>query len=249
MKAELAPFYQGQLDVFCAAYAVLNALRFMYRIRPLEGRELLHEALLDAVDHPETFRELLDQRTDYTGWVDSILKRRVHLGGLHVEIPFPPAPEPAICSSGSETDASPVTGASVPDGRSTPGPAQVWETLVAWISSGTGHCALFQFIRFLPVQDARIRHWTCCGEHDSNELALYDCSRERSALKRIARSRLITDEAAREAEKVLVVPHTIRLLRPKLPSAGNNRGKQQNARDSGENRRILHGSGAGPAET
>ena len=43
-QPERSAFYQGQLDVFCAAYAVLNALRLLHGLRPLEARLLLHEA-------------------------------------------------------------------------------------------------------------------------------------------------------------------------------------------------------------
>ena len=42
------PAYQGQLDVFCAAYAVINAMRHINATRLLTCRAILHEALLDV---------------------------------------------------------------------------------------------------------------------------------------------------------------------------------------------------------
>ena len=59
------PAYQGQLDVFCAAYAVINAMRHMNATRLLTCRAILHEALLDAARDEESFCALLEQRTDY----------------------------------------------------------------------------------------------------------------------------------------------------------------------------------------
>ena len=49
------PAYQGQLDVFCAAYAVINAMRHINATRLLTCRAILHEALLDAARDEESF--------------------------------------------------------------------------------------------------------------------------------------------------------------------------------------------------
>ena len=73
------PAYQGQLDVFCAAYAVINAMRHMNATRLLTCRAILHEALLDAARDEESFCALLEQRTDYVDWVDAMLSRHRRL--------------------------------------------------------------------------------------------------------------------------------------------------------------------------
>ena len=65
------PAYQGQLDVFCAAYAVINAMRHINATRLLTCRAILHEALLDAARDEESFCALLEQRTDYVDWVET----------------------------------------------------------------------------------------------------------------------------------------------------------------------------------
>ena len=82
------PAYQGQLDVFCAAYAVINAMRHINATRLLACRSILHEALLDAARDEESFRALLDQRTDYVDWVDSMLARLEKQGSLLTARPF-----------------------------------------------------------------------------------------------------------------------------------------------------------------
>lgn len=217
-QPERAPFYQGQLDVFCAAYAVLNALRLLHGVRPLEARRLLHEALRAAARDPELFQAVLEQRTDYVGWVDAMLERQVQQGGLRVETPFAEAAKPAVCA---EHDAPPSPRPDEPAGGmaaapSSPDAETIWRTLAGWLEEGEGRCALFQFIRFPPVGRGSIRHWTCCAGVENRELVLYDCSREPGALTRIARSRLIADETARAPETVLIPPHTVRLVRSRL---------------------------------
>ena len=96
------PAYQGQLDVFCAAYAVINAMRHINATRLLTCRAILHEALLDAARDEESFCALLDQRTDYVDWVDAMLSRLEKQGSLLTARPFPThfpgpsAPSPAV---------------------------------------------------------------------------------------------------------------------------------------------------------
>lgn len=55
------PAYQGQVDVFCAAYAVINAMRHLHATRLLACRNILHEALIDAARDEGFFRALLEQ--------------------------------------------------------------------------------------------------------------------------------------------------------------------------------------------
>ena len=119
------PAYQGQLDVFCAAYAVINAMRHIHATRLLSCRALLHEALLDAARSEDHFQAILDQRTDYVDWVDAMLSRLERQGSLLVARPFPAA--------------FPGSGA--------PSPAELWESLTAWLGKGERHAALLQFVR------------------------------------------------------------------------------------------------------
>ena len=60
------PAYQGQLDVFCAAYAVINAMRHINATRLLTCRAILHEALPAMRNRSVPFSS--SGQTMWTGW-------------------------------------------------------------------------------------------------------------------------------------------------------------------------------------
>ena len=64
MKA-LQPFHQGQLDFFCAIYAVINALRLTGDAGLAEGREILAESLREVAARPLLWDAVLTNQTDY----------------------------------------------------------------------------------------------------------------------------------------------------------------------------------------
>ena len=84
----MKPFHQGKLDVFCAMYAVLNALQLTHNVRTLQARDIFHETLLQLAASPEAFRSVLHQKTDYVPLVDGMLKVQAHTFPLRVEAPF-----------------------------------------------------------------------------------------------------------------------------------------------------------------
>ena len=150
------PAYQGQLDVFCAAYAVINAMRHINATRLLTCRAILHEALLDAARNEESFCALLEQRTDYVDWVDAMLSRLEKQGSLLTACPFPthfPGP-------------------------SAPSPAVLWDAIADWLRRGERNAVLLQFVRILYPTEAVIRHWTCCNDVVGDTLMLFDSSIE-----------------------------------------------------------------------
>ena len=114
------PAYQGQLDVFCAAYAVINAMRHINATRLLTCRAILHEALLDAARDEESFCALLEQRTDYVDWVDAMLTRLEKQGSLLTARPFPTH--------------FPGPGA--------PSPAVLWDAIADWLRRGERNAVL-----------------------------------------------------------------------------------------------------------
>ena len=144
------PAYQGQLDVFCAAYAVINAMRHINATRLLTCRAILHEALLDAARDEESFCALLEQRTDYVDWVDAMLTRLEKQGSLLTARPFPTH--------------FPGPGA--------PSPAVLWDAIADWLRRGERNAVLLQFVRILYPTEAVIRHWTCCNDVVGDTLEL-----------------------------------------------------------------------------
>ncbi len=181
------PAYQGQLDVFCAAYAVINAMRHINATRLLTCRAILHEALLDAARDEESFCALLEQRTDYVDWVDAMLSRLEKQGSLLTARPFPthfPGP-------------------------SAPSPAVLWDAIADWLRRGERNAVLLQFVRILYPTEAVIRHWTCCNDVVGDTLMLFDSSIEPGALHQLSRESLISDPADDGPGKILIVHHPI----------------------------------------
>ena len=135
------PAYQGQLDVFCAAYAVINAMRHINATRLLTCRAILHEALLDAARDEESFCALLEQRTDYVDWVDAMLSRLEKQGALLTARPFPthfPGP-------------------------SAPSPAVLWDAIADWLRRGERNAVLLQFVRILYPTTMWSAIRSCCS--------------------------------------------------------------------------------------
>lgn len=188
------PAYQGQVDVFCAAYAVINAMRHLHATRLLACRNILHEALIDAARDEGFFRALLEQRTDYVDWVESMLARLEKEGSLLTARPFPvhfPGP-------------------------GAPSPQEVWGCMADWLHKDGRRAVIFQFVRTLHPTEAAIRHWTCGNAVAGDTLFFFDSSLEPGSLHQIERENAITDPAHDAPGKVLIVPYTIRLLRTRL---------------------------------
>ena len=183
------PAYQGQVDVFCAAYAVINAMRHLHGSRLLACREILNEALMDAARSPLLFQAILNQQTDYVEWVDAMLYRLERRGSLRSSTLYTSFPGP---------DA--------------PSPEDLYTQINQWLHKNGGRAVLFQFVRVLHPTEAVIRHWTCCHECKSDTLRLFDSSIEPGSLHEIHRDQIITDHNRDSPGKVIIVPYTIRLL-------------------------------------
>ena len=62
----MRPFYQGKLDVFCAVYAVLNALHLLHGLSTWQGKRILAELLVELpVSHPDRWRDIVYNETDH----------------------------------------------------------------------------------------------------------------------------------------------------------------------------------------
>ena len=184
-----SPLYQGQIDVFCAMYAVLNGLRITHGIRSLAARSIFHNTLLELAADRETFAEVLDQRTDYQVLVDAMLSGQVFQRPLSVRRPF-------AREAGTSID-------------------EVWKCLTDWLGTSPKHAALFRFIRYLPP-DGRphIFHWSCGDRIENTTLYLFDSSREPGSLHALERAGLVCRMEDGGNDKVCLEPHTIRLLCP-----------------------------------
>lgn len=192
------PIYQGQIDVFCAAYAAINSIRVAKEISLLEARNLLHEALIDIAKDINVFQKVLEQKTDYVFWVDSILQQEAKRGSILTKIAFPHASEKL-------------------DGRITSN--DVWESINTWLSNGEKRSCLFQFIRYLPTKRLFLQHWTCGYNllYDNTLLLFADSSLEPDSLQYLDKKELSTT-FKNLYDEVILKPYTLRLVEPSLHS-------------------------------
>lgn len=209
MKSTLSlkPFHQGKLDLFCAMYAVLNALQITHNLRVLPARELFNETLLQLAAAPEALRRVLAQETDYLALVDGMLKAQSHRFALQVEAPFAGCvPLTPILPNTREPRAA---GASSP-----PSPERVWETVAAWLAGGERRAVIFRFIRYLLPGGPPVNlHWTTAHEIQGDTLHFFDCSHEECAIYSVPRGGFVTHaEAVHEGSLLCLEAHTLRLV-------------------------------------
>lgn len=180
--------YQGEIDVFCAPYAVLNALRHLYGIRPMACRSLLHETLMYEAQDLQNWKELLDQKTDYCELVDNMLLRIQLATPLLVDTPFAP--------------------------EATPDVSTLWQYLQDFLSMPVdSRVIVFQFIRYFPEdRSVDIKHWSCACTIHKESLVLFDSSRNEGALGCIKRTQLIPLCGDIQPGTVSIVPYSIRCL-------------------------------------
>jgi hypothetical protein len=182
----MRPFHQGKVDTFCAIYAVLNALQLLYEIRPLTGRELFNEVILDlARGDEEYFRAVLNLKTDYRELVDRMLAGVASRFPLRVERPFPPG-----------------------TGRKT-----VWQALTEYADPERKRTAVFRFCRYVPDRPAPLAdHWTTSLRMDGEGLHLFDCSLEPEGVYCLPPGMVAVRPGFVNREYFLVPPECVRLL-------------------------------------
>jgi hypothetical protein len=190
MEIVLKPYYQGQIDVFCAIYAVINALALICGIRAGTARGILHETLLNMAGNPAAFRQQLDQSMEYHDLVDQILNRELQRHAVLVRTPF---------------------------GMDKTTAEDLWQTLARWLEPPK-RAAILRFVRPLSLPgEPLIRHWTTVRRIRDGGLELFDCSLERHATRAIDRASIRTGEDGLHPGLIYVDPSSIRLLAPAAP--------------------------------
>lgn len=188
----MKPFYQGKLDIFCALYAVLNALQLTHGIRTLKAREIFHDTLASVAANPEAFREMLDQRTDYISLVDGMLRVASRIYPLRVEAPFTGTPDPS--------------------------PRELWRACSGFMAGGGNRTLIFRFLRYMtPEAPPLNRHWTAAEWIENDTLHLFDCSHEAAAILNITKTAFVTYPAEISADRLLCIePASVRFLSSKF---------------------------------
>ncbi len=185
---QLTPLYQGQIDIFCAIYAVLNALRHTHGLRKLACRKILHDTLLDLARVPHYFAMVLDQRTSYVDLVDHMLNIQCKQRPLFVQRPFM-----------KEDEISAQT---------------LWHCLDTWLGQSPHHMAVFRFIRYDLHNQPYIFHWTCGTHMTDAVLSLADSSLDEGSVQRLSQDQIVTELTKGAANTICLEAHSLRLLCP-----------------------------------
>ena len=180
------PHFQGRLDVFCAVYAVINALVLTHGISAGKSRQILHESIMDMAKDLERFQLQLDQTIEFHTLVDSILNREVLKHDLLISTPYP-----------LEVEAP---------------KDEIWKTFTRWLNK-PHRAIVLRFVRPLDMPGRpEIRHWSTAYLTDENTIQLYDCSLEETAIKKIEKETCITTPIGLQPGLVYLDPASIRLL-------------------------------------
>ena len=184
-QAGMTPFFQGKIDNFCAAYAVLNAMRLIHDISAFQARELFSDLLLSPSRDEQAVRAILNHGTDYVDMVDAFLERIAERFPLRVSAPF---------------DAETACG-------------DVWEVLTDYARPELGRSAVFRFRRYEAFSvRPRADHWTTAHRMEGGVLRFFDCSLEPDGLYHLTRQLMKDDADQRVTEYVVVPPESVRLV-------------------------------------
>lgn len=214
----MRPFFQGQLDCFCAAYAVLNAMRLLHALPVSAARQLFNSMLVDLAQDFEHFAEVAFNATDHTAWVIRLLDAQQ--GGsraIRSVRPFPPASVPARPRSGKRHRELTLDSGRERISHSPVAPNAVWNALQDWFSGAAllrPRTAILRFHRFLNMSPHPvISHWTTVSRLENGTIQLADASQEPTAIHAIPVGEMVTETAQIDPQHLLMIePATIFLL-------------------------------------
>lgn len=213
-------FYQGQLDFFCAIYAVVNALTALYGIKLAQARVLLATALHDISKHPDLWIATLENRTDFH-WLAMHLLQACGKGSSYPLTVFRPfAGEQDIPESAASLAFARVY--AEPDPARGIAPDRIWSAMEDWLpetrvqprAGSARRVAVLRFHRYMRYLDTPIvSHWTMADHHHGGVLHLRDASKEENALYSLDREiTVFAPEHVSETHCVRIEPESIFFL-------------------------------------
>ncbi len=193
-------FYQGQLDFFCAAYAVINAMAALYGINLSQARALLASALADVSRHPALWQATLYNETDFHWLADYMLFACNRSAAYPMRVFRPFAGVRAILETAANlAEAKLFIAPSVMANTS----EEIWSALESWLPdtreqprAGTARrVALLRFHRYIRYVDKPIvSHWSVTDCHHAGVFTLRDASKKENTLYSIDRNMTVFDE-------------------------------------------------------
>ena len=214
-------FYQGQLDFFCAAYAVLNALALVNGLPLAKARNLFAATLTDISSDARLWQATLRNETDFYWLVNHMLAGVQKEFSLRVWRPFVPESTTVSGLQTSLHDAplqaqERIAGVNAAD---TPDLGTVWQTLQSWLPNGKesttpGRAVILRFHRYLSLGGLPvISHWSSGARVLGGMLMLHDASKEEGALHSLVRGELATRKREiSEARPLLLEPESLFFL-------------------------------------
>ncbi len=163
----MRPFFQGTVDTFCAAYAVLNALQITHGIKAYQGRELLTKLLLALSKDEIIFTRILCLKTDYIAMTDAFMDCCVKDYPLKITKPF--------------QDRNPSMD-------------EFWQEMKEQLDAEAHKTAIFQFEKRIATSDSPLfAHWSTAWEIRDDEFRLFDSSPELNAMNVLYRNKCSFD--------------------------------------------------------
>lgn len=217
-------FYQGQLDFFCAVYAVINALTALYGINLAQGRSLFASMLSDISRYPGLWRATLENRTDFHWLAEHMILACQKGSSYPVRAHRPFALVRDIPESAADLSlAQSFSNVGCADKYYRQGGAEtIWGEMEQWLlrtetqpRAGTlRRVAVLRFHRYIPLVDTPVvSHWSVADWRCNDVIYLRDASKEENAVYSFDKATTaFSRDAVSETRAVRIEPESIFFL-------------------------------------
>lgn len=214
-------FYQGQLDFFCAIYAVINALTALYGINLTQGRALFASMLSDISLHPGLWRATLANKTDFH-WLTAHMLLGCSKGASYpVRVFRPFTIERELPENAADLTLARAYNENPLDEQfcfPESAPA-IWTELEKWIPTGNEQpragtarrVAILRFHRYMRfVREPVVSHWSVVDRRSGGLFHLRDASMEKNALYSLDKNITVFDpDFVTDTLNVSIEPHSV----------------------------------------
>lgn len=214
-------YYQGQLDFFCAIYAVINALAALYGINLSQARSLLATMLSDISLHPGLWQATLANKTDFHWLAEHMLLACSRGNSYPVRVTRVFTFDRQIPETAADL-ANARAYSEAPydyDLRKPENASVIWGTFASFLPqleaqprAGTARrVAILRFHRYMRfVEEPVVSHWSVADRIHNGILHLRDASKEESALYSLDPAvTVFAPESISETRNVRIEPESV----------------------------------------
>lgn len=214
-------YYQGQLDFFCAIYAVTNALTALYGLNLSRARALLGTTLADISAYPDLWRATLANGTDFHWLIEHMLLACAKGHSYPVRVFRPFTIERELSESAADLGNARIYREAPYDyDLQKPESAPLFwrafadflpETAVQPLAGSAKRVAILRFHRYMRfMEQPAVSHWTTADRRHGGLLLLRDASKEENALYSIdPETTVFASEFVSETRTVRIEPESI----------------------------------------